>query len=144
MGKDQSGSRISALHGHASSERCPKCDHPTASEGLQLVPFHHSQMRMKGQGRLSQGHIIWKKWGILSEKAMTPHSSTLACKITWTKEPGRLQSMGSRLSDFAFTFRFHALEEVMATHSSILAWRIPGTGEPGRLPTMGSHRLRYD
>ena len=53
MGKDQSGSRIYALRGHAPSERCPKCDHPMASEGLQLVPFHHSQMKMKGKGRVS-------------------------------------------------------------------------------------------
>ena len=44
----------------------------------------------------------------------------------------------TRLSDFIFTFHFHALEKEMATHSSVLAWRIPGTGEPGGLPTMGS------
>ena len=48
------------------------------------------------------------------------------------------------LSDFTFTFHFHALETEMATHSSTLAWRIPGTGEPGGLPSMGSHRVRYD
>ena len=50
----------------------------------------------------------------------------------------------TRLSDFTFTFHFHALEKEMATHSSVLAWRIPGTGEPGRLPSMGSHRVGYD
>ena len=50
----------------------------------------------------------------------------------------------TRLSDFPFTFPFHALEKEMATHSSVLAWRIPGTGEPGRLPSMGSHRVRHD
>ena len=48
------------------------------------------------------------------------------------------------LSDFTFTFHFHALEKEMATHSSFLAWRIPETGEPGRLPSMGSHRVRHD
>ena len=48
------------------------------------------------------------------------------------------------LSDFTFTFHFHALEKEMATHSSILAWRIPGTGEPGGLPSMGSHRVGHD
>ena len=48
------------------------------------------------------------------------------------------------LSDFTFTFHFHALEKEMATHSSVLAWRIPGMGEPGELPFMGSHRVRYD
>ena len=50
----------------------------------------------------------------------------------------------TRLSDFTFTFHFHALEKEMATHSSVLAWRIPGTGDPGGLPSMGSHRVRHD
>ena len=50
----------------------------------------------------------------------------------------------TRLSDFPFTFHFHALEKAMATHSSVLAWRIPGTGEPGGLPPMGSHRVGHD
>ena len=50
----------------------------------------------------------------------------------------------TRLSDFAFTFHFHALEKEMATHSSVLAWRIPGTGEPGGLPSVGSHRVGHD
>ena len=50
----------------------------------------------------------------------------------------------TRLSDFTFTFRFHALEKEMATHSSVLAWRIPGTGEPSGLPSMGSHTVGHD
>ena len=79
---------------------------------------------------------------------MAPHSSTPAWKIPRTEEPGRLQSMGSqsrtRLSDFTFTFHFHALEEEMATHSSVLAWRIPWREEPGGLPSMGSHRVGHD
>ena len=87
-------------------------------------------------------------YGTTAEKAMAPHSSTLAWKIPWTEEPGRLQSVGSlsrtRLNDFAFAFHFHALEKEMATHSSVLAWRIPGTGEPGGLPSMGSHRVGHD
>ena len=77
-----------------------------------------------------------------AEKAMAPHSSTLAWKIPWTEEPGRLQSMGSlrvgHNSDFTFTFHFHALEKEMSTHSSVLAWRIPGPGEPGELLSLGS------
>ena len=81
-------------------------------------------------------------------KAMAPHSSTLAWKIPWTEEPGGLQSIGSQsrtqLSNFTFTFHFHALEKEMATHSSVLAWRIPGTGEPGGLPSMGSHRVGHN
>ena len=49
----------------------------------------------------------------------------------------------TRLSDFTFTFHFHALETEMATHSSILAWRIPETEEPGGLPSVGSHRVGH-
>ena len=48
------------------------------------------------------------------------------------------------MSDFTFTFHFHALEKAMATHSSVLAWRIPWTGKPGGLLSMGSHRVRHD
>ena len=64
---------------------------------------------------------------------MAPHSSTLAWKIPWMEEPGRLQVNGvaksrTRLNDFAFTFHFHVLQKEMATHSSVLAWRIPGRG----------------
>ena len=50
----------------------------------------------------------------------------------------------TRLSDFTFTFHFHALEKEMAAHSSVLAWRIPGTGEPGGLLSMGLHRVGHD
>ena len=79
---------------------------------------------------------------------MASHSSTLTWKIPWTEEPGRLQSMGAkswtRLSDFTFTFHFHALEKEMATHFSVLAWRIPGTGEPGGLQSMELHRVGHD
>ena len=50
----------------------------------------------------------------------------------------------TRLSDFTFTFHFHALEKEMATHSSVVAWRIPGTAEPGGLPSVRSHRVRHD
>ena len=73
--------------------------------------------------------------------------STLAWKIPWAEEPGRLQSMGLLrvgLSHFTFTFHFYALEKEMATHSSVLAWRIPGTGEPGGLLSMGSQRVGHN
>ena len=66
---------------------------------------------------------------------MAPHSSTLAWKIPWMEEPGVSKSW-TRLSDFTFTFHFHALEKEMATHSNVLAWRIPGTGEPDGLLSM--------
>ena len=74
---------------------------------------------------------------------MAPYSSTLAWKIPWMEEPGRLQSMGSlRVGHNGATslslFHFHALEKEMATRSSVLAWRIPGAGEPGGLMSVGT------
>ena len=61
----------------------------------------------------------------------------------WAAVHGVAKSQ-TRLSDFTFTFHFHALEKEMASHSSVLAWRIPRTGEPGGLPSMGSHRVGQD
>ena len=61
----------------------------------------------------------------------------------WAAVHGVAKSQ-TRLSDFTYTFHFHALEKEMATHSSVLAWNIPGTGEPGGLLSMGSHRVRHD
>ena len=57
--------------------------------------------------------------------------------------PGVVEGQ-TRLSNFTFTFHFHALEKEMATHSSVLAWKIPGTGNPGGLPSMGLHRVGHD
>ena len=61
----------------------------------------------------------------------------------WAPVHGVAKSQ-ARLSDFTFTFQFHALEKEMETHSSVLAWRIPGTEEPSGLPSMGLHRVRHD
>ena len=61
----------------------------------------------------------------------------------WAAVYGVAQSR-TRLSDFTFTFHFHALEKEMATHSSVLAWRLPGTEEPGGLSSMGLHRVGHD
>ena len=63
---------------------------------------------------------------------------------TWWAAVHGVAKSRIRLSDFPFTFHFHALEKEMATHSSVLAWRIPGTGEPGGLLSMGSHRVGHD
>ena len=80
------------------------------------------------------------------------HGVTLVRKILqinddlhqwWAAVHGVAKS-GTRLSNFPFTFHFHALEKEMATHSSVLAWKILGMGEPGGLPSMGSHRVRHD
>ena len=61
----------------------------------------------------------------------------------WAAVLGVVKSQ-TQLSDFTFTFHFHALVKEMATHSNVLAWRIPGTVEPGGLPSMGSHRVGYE
>ena len=61
----------------------------------------------------------------------------------WAAVHGVARSL-TQLSDFTFTFNFHALKKEMATHSSILTWRIPGTGEPAGLPSMGWHRVGHD
>ena len=61
----------------------------------------------------------------------------------WAAVHGVTESW-TQLSDFTFTFHFHALEKEMATHSSVLAWRIPGMEKPGGLPSMGSHRVGHD
>ena len=88
---------------------------------------------------------------------MATHSSTLAQKMNggnenapamdgraWQAAVHGVAKSQTRLSDFTFTFHFHALEEEMATHSSVLAWRIPGMVGPGGLPSMGSHRVEHD
>ena len=64
-------------------------------------------------------------------------------KAWWATVHGVAKSQ-TRLSDFTFTFHFHALEKEMETHSNVLAWGIPGTGESGGLPSMGSHRVGHD
>ena len=91
------------------------------------------------------------------EKTVATHSSTLAWKIPWMEEPGRLyQAVPGRLvshvpwdreeSGTTEWFHFHllALEKEMAAHSNVLAWRIPGTVEPDGLPSMGLHRVGHD
>ena len=82
------------------------------------------------------------------EKAMATLSSTLAWKIPWMEEPGRLQSMGSEESDTTERLYFHFslsfIGEGNGNHSNIFAWRIPGTAEPGGLPSMGSYRVGHN
>ena len=77
---------------------------------------------------------------------MAPHSSTLAWKMSRNGGARKAAVHGvaegqTRLSDFTFTFHFHALEKEMATHSSVLAWKIPGMGEPDELRLWGRPEL---
>ena len=99
-------------------------------------------------------HEVAKNWTRLRDRTVT--KTGFMQRRQWYPTPVLLpgKSYGerslegcspwTRLSDFTFTFHFHALEKEMATHSSVLAWRIPGKGEPGGLPSMGSHRVGHD
>ena len=65
-------------------------------------------------------------------------------RAAWLTAVHGVTKSRTQLSDFTFTFYFHALEKEVTTHSSVLAWRIPGTVEPGGLPSMESHRVGYN
>ena len=91
-------------------------------------------------------------WGCLAECSREGNGTPLqySClenpmdRGAWWGAVHEVVKSRTRLSNFTFTFHFHALEKEMATHSSVLAWRIPGTVEPGGLPSMGSHRVGHD
>ena len=91
---------------------------------------------------------IWLGVGLLGEGNGTPvQYSCLTNPMdrgAWCTAVHGITKSQTWLSDFTFTFHFHALEKEMATHSSVLAWRIPGTAEPGGLLSMGSHRVGHD
>ena len=86
----------------------------------------------------------------MSEKAINGTPLQYSClenpmdRGAWEAAVHGVATSWTQLSDFTFTFHFHALEKEVATHSGVLAWRIPGTGEPGGLPSMGSHRVGHD
>ena len=87
------------------------------------------------------------QWNLGEGKGTTLQYSCLENPVdggAWWAAVHGISKSQTRLSDFTFTFHFHALEKEMATHSSVLAWRIPGTGEPGWLPSMGLHRVGHD
>ena len=91
--------------------------------------------------------ITWLKWHCGEGHGTPLQYSCLENPMDggawWAAVHGVVKSR-TRLSDFPFTFHFHALEKEMATHSSVLAWTIPGTGKPGGQPSRGSHRVGHN
>ena len=93
------------------------------------------------------GHSSQHKWMDLEDNGIPLQYSYLENPMdggAWKAAVHRVARSRTQLSDFTFTFHFHAVEKEMATHSCVLAWRIPGTAEPGGLPSMGSHRVGHD
>ena len=146
---------VGALARSVSSARALHC-HPAPSPGL------HSSRNPSLPSSLPLSScwpstcwcfLFWQLFFIISsvsdgEGIGTPHQHSclenpMDGGAWWAAVHGVAQSR-TRLSDFASTFHFRALEKDMATHSSVLAWRIPGMAEPGGLPSVGSHRVGHD
>ena len=108
--------------------------------------FEKTVMLGKIEGRRRSGQQK-KRWldGItyLMDMSLNKLWETVKKREAWLAAVHEVAKSRMQLSDFTFTFHFHALEKEMATHSSVPAWRIPGTREPGGLPSMGLHRVRH-
>ena len=139
---------ISYCHNSRWVEAWDAAKSPARHRAATLIPNKVSIQKVNSATSKKQGcRPSWMKaWTILGRRVQNCSVKMVASSLEnpmdrgawWAAVHGVAKSR-TRLSDFTFTFHFHALEKEMATHSSVLAWRIPGTGEPGGLPSMGSH-----
>ena len=97
----------------------------------------------KSEGKINTGSLLIPGEGNCNPLQYSCLENPVDRGAWWAAVHGVAKSQ-TQLSDFTFTFNFHALEKEIATHSSVLAWRLPGTGEPGGLPSMESHRVGHD
>ena len=111
-----------------------KWSHSVMSNSPQLLDCSLSRSSIHG---ICQARVQWQATPVLLPRKSHGWRSLVAAVHGVT-------TSRMRLSDFTFTFHFHAMEKAMATHSSVLAWRIPGMAEPGGLPSMESHRVGND
>ena len=114
---------------------------------IQLLPIRQSSLLLTGEKILCCFVLPFRKSDLSVSRLEEVQYFCLENPMyrgAWQAEVHGVVKSWIRLSDFTFTFHFHALEKEMATHSSILAWRVPGMAEPGGLPSMGSHRVGHD
>ena len=144
---------ISYCHNSRWVEAWDAAKSPARHRAATLIPNKVSIQKVNSATSKKQGcRPSWMKaWTILGRRVQNCSVKMVASSLEnpmdrgawWAAVHGVAKSR-TRLSDFTFTFHFHALEKEMATHSSVLAWRIPGMREPGGLPSMGSHRVGHD
>ena len=131
MGRQKNECIYSSHSTHLLHNTSPRTPHPNYKDGA--APRLISNLRLTAP-------VLWRRQWQLRYSCLENPTGRGAW---WAAVHGVAKSR-TRLSDFTFTFHFHALEEEMAAHSSVLAWRLPGTGEPGGMPSMGSHRVGHD
>ena len=128
------------------SYQSPRCPHDSglllSAAGEVVLPDKY-WMPVKSEFQRNSESFFSVKYGNGTPLQYSCLKNPMDGGAWWATVHGVAKSW-TRLSDFTFTFHFHALEKEIATHSSVLAWRIPGTGEPAGLPSLGSHRVGHD